>query len=689
MTNLEINGFQLNEYTLPIIERFADDIPGGFFIYHADGDEELIYFNRAMLRIFGCATKDEFVAHVKNSFKGIVHPDDLDEVEKSIVKQISSNQHKLDYVEYRIIQKDGTVRWIEDYGHFMHSEVYGDIFYVFIDDATDRLMKRLSDMEEINIELRRAYTQEEQFQRALLHDAAAFFEIDLETDEFTAPGAQLLGENITGIFDYKSIPRFKKHSEYVEYCAEHTIDNEKPLFLEFFDSGRLKKCYENGALEQVFDTWIKDAFGSERFFRFTLLLGRSEANGHTVALSIAKDITDAVKHRKLLEEAWKQAEIANVARNTFLNNISHDIKTPLNGILGYTDLMVRHIDNKEALLEYIEKIRLCSEQLNSIWDKTLEISNMESGKVVLKNEKCILSEILDEVEHKCGLKAEAKRLRFSSGGRSITHDLIIADRVHLRSILWQILDNAIKYTPEGGEITLSVSELQDAPKGSARYQFAVKDTGKGMHKEFLDKLFKPFERESNSTHSGVFGMGLGLPVAKNLVDLMGGSIHAESTPGKGSVFTVRLTFKLQEQEVTEERPFDSKKADLSGKRILLVEDNEINREITEDFLNSMGFSVDTAVDGADALRKVKISSPYDVILMDIQMPVMNGYESARAIRQLEDPALAGVPIIALSADAFAVSQEKSIEAGMNAHCPKPINVESLCNMISKILRCHQ
>ncbi len=688
MTIPESFGFQLNEYTLPIIEQFAEAIPGGFFIYHADGDEELIYFNRAMLRIFGCDTKEEFIAHVNNSFKGIVHPDDLDEVEKSIIQQISSNKHSLDYVEYRIIQKDGTLRWIEDYGHFIHSEVYGDIFYVFIDDATDRLMKRLADMEEINLELRRAYSQEEQFQRALLHDAAAFFEIDLETDEFTAPGAQLLGDDMAGIFDSKTIPRFKKHSEYVEYCAGHAVSSEKEQFLEFFNPGRLKKCYENGELEQVYNAWINDDFCSERFFRFILLLGRSEATGHTVALSIAKDITNAVEHRKILEDAWKQAEIANVARNTFLNNISHDIKTPLNGILGYTDLMVRHIDNKEALLEYIEKIRLCSEQLNSICDESLEITNMESGKVVLKNEKCALTDILDELERKCRLKAEAKHLRFSSGGRDITHSLIIADSVHLRNILWQIMDNAVKYTPEGGEVIFSVSELQDAPKGRARYQFVVKDTGKGIHKEFLGKLFKPFERENDSTHSGVFGVGLGLPVAKNLVDLMGGSIHAESSPGKGSVFTVRLTFKLQNQEAAEERPFD-RKVDLSGKRILLVEDNEINREITEDFLNSMGFYVDTAVDGADALDKVKLSKPYDVVLMDIQMPVMNGYESARAIRQLEDPVLAGVPIIALSADAFAVSQEKSIEAGMNAHCPKPINVESLCSMISKILSCHQ
>ncbi len=680
------SAFLLNESTLPIIEKIAEGIPGGFFIYHADGNEEIIYVNKAMLRIFGCETEEEFKALTGNSFKGIVHPDDINEVENSISRQIEANSTNLDYVEYRIIQKDGTIRWIEDYGHFMHTEEYGDIFYVFIDDATDRLAKRLANLEEINQELRKAYAQGVQYQRAILHDAVMFFEIDLTRDEFISSGAQLLKKNIAGLFDFEDVPRFKKYSEYIKYWAKHTKEETRGQYWEFFDLDRLKACYEKGELEQVYDTWATDAYGSERLLRYTFLLGRSEVTGDIIALSVAKDITDTMEHRRLLETAWKQAEIANIARNTFLNNLSHDIKTPLNGILGYTDLMVRHIDDKDTLLEYIGKIRSFNEQLNAIWEQSLEITNIESGKVMLKEEKCDLRDILYEVEQRCQLKAAAKNITFLYDDKAIDHHLIIADRTHLREILWQILDNAVKYTQENGEVMFSALELNDSQNGYARYQFVVKDNGRGMHKEFLGKLFMPFEREKNSTQGGVFGIGLGLSVAKNLADLMGGSIDAESEPDKGSVFTVHLMFRLQNKEAATHRPFEEK-VDLSGKRILLVEDNEINREMTEELLTDLGFVVDVAVDGADALRKVQLTKPYDIILMDIQMPIMDGYESAKAIRKLADPALANVPIIALSADMFSSSQEKALESGMNAHCSKPINIESLCDVIYTILNC--
>ncbi len=675
--------FMICEETLHVMEHIAEGIPGGFFIYHADGDEELIYINKAMLRIFGCDTEEELREHTRNSFKGIVHPDDLEEVERSIEKQIATNSTRLDYVEYRIIRKDGTVRWVEDYGHFMQTKAYGDIFYVFIEDATERLAKRLSNLEEINRELTRAYTQEEQYKRAILHDALMFFEIDITKDEFISSGAQLIEKRIAGAFDTKAVPHFKTYTEYVSYWESYIREDDKEQFREFFALDRLASVYVSEP-EQIFDAWITDAFGADRLLRYMFLLGKSELNGDVIALSVIKDITDTAEHRRVLEAAWKQAEIANIARKTFINNLSHDIKTPMNGIVGYADLMRRHMDDKEKLTEYIDRIQDFSRQLSTIWNKSIELTHMESGKVIVKEEKCDLGDVLKEVSQRCRLKAEAKNIKFCSDFSKAKRRYIMADKEHLREILWQLLDNAIKFTYDNGSVWFTASELSDSPEGSVRYKFSVKDTGKGMHKEFLDRLFEPFERENTSTQSGVFGVGLGLTITKNLVDLMEGSIKIESEPGKGSEFTVMLMFPLQYTEKPKNEE-EEKQVLLEGKNLLVVEDNEINREITEEFLTDLGFKVDTATDGADAVKKVQSSDPYDIILMDIQMPVMDGYEAAKAIRGLSDEVRSKVPIIAVTADTYSASQEKSLEAGMNAHCPKPVNFTSLCDMISTLL----
>ncbi len=683
------SGLLIDGSTLPIIEQISEGIPGGFFVYHADEKEELIYFNQAMLRIFGCDTEEEFRILTGNSFKGIVHPDDLDKVETSIFEQIRESQYNLDYVEYRIVQKDGTVRWIEDYGHFMHTEEYGDIFYVFIDDATDRLSKRMAELEEINMELRKAYAQEVQYRKAILHDAAMFFEIDVTKDEFITSAAQVINGKIVELFGFAGIPHFRKYTDYVDYWARQIDVKDLDGYREFFDIGRLKECYEKGELEQTYDTWMVDVFGRRRLFQYTFLLGRSEITGNIIALSIAKDITEAAEHQRLFGIAMEQAKAADIARNTFLSSMSHDIKTPLNGIFGYTDLMLGHMDDWAKLKEYISKIRLSGKQLGKILDESLELTRMESGKAVLAETECNLADILGEVEKTVLPEAGIKGIHLLMDKSQIAHFCVMADALRVKEILCQLLDNAVKYTPEGGEVSLLAEEVQGPQKACAKYLFVIKDTGTGIKEEFRDRLFRPFERENDTTQSGVFGSGLGLTVVKNLVDMMGGSIQVESKAGAGSVFKVSLSFRLQRRETPLEAysMLHGEEVSLSGRRILLVEDNEVNREIEEELLSDRGMVVDTAFDGAVALEKVQKSLPgtYDVVLMDIQMPVMDGYESAKAIRALDNPRLANIPIIAVSANTFSEDQEKSLEAGMNAHCPKPIDIENLYGMIVRVL----
>ncbi len=679
-----------DEDALPIVIQMTEGMPGGFFIYHADGDEELIYINSAVLRIFGCETKEEFVELTGFTFKGMVYSEDLEEVESSIVQQIENSVYDLDYVEYRIVQKDGSVRWIEDYGHFMHTEKYGDIFYVFIEDATDRLKKRMTELEEINDELRNIYARESQYKKAILYDADIFLEVNLTKDEFISASMQMADGQANEFFGYTDVPQFEKYSEYVEFLKDKTDIGERDIFSRFFDCERLIRCYAEGELEQTHDSWIVDSFGRRRLCHFIFLLGKNEYTNDVITLSITKDVTAQLERQNLLKSALQQAQTANIARNSFLFNMSHDIRTPLNAIIGYTELTKNHKSEPDKIEYYMDKIRMSSEQLLAIVSASLEITRMESGKAKLIESVCRLGELLSGVEERVCFQTNLKSIEFVVDKSGIQHFEVIADYMRIQEILNQILDNAVKYTNPGGKITLSVVETDMSLKNYSKYQFIVEDNGKGISEEFKKELFDPFMRENNTTKSGILGAGLGLAVVKNLVDMMEGSIEVESEVGRGSKFTVSLLLKISEKQAAAGKDKSMhilEEEDLKGKRILLVEDNEINSEIAQELLEGKGYLVETAKDGSVALEKIENSEPgyYALVLMDIQMPVMDGYEATRAIRKLENRELAQIPIIALSANAFIEDYKKSFESGMNGHFPKPINMGELQEMIRNVL----
>ncbi len=679
-----------DEETLPIVKQMTEGMPGGFFIYHADGDEELIYINSAVLRIFGCKTEEEFVELTGFTFRGMVYPEDLEEVESSIVQQIENSVYDLDYVEYRIVQKDGSVRWIEDYGHFMHTEMYGDIFYVFIEDATERLKKRMTELEEINDELRNIYARESQYKKAILYDADIFLEVNLTKDEFISASMQLSDGQTQDFFGHTSIPPFQKYSEYVEFLKDKIDTSEQDAISRFFDCERLIRCYAEGELEQTHDSWVVDSLGRRRLCHFIFLLGKNEYTNDVITLSITKDVTVQLERQNLLKSALQQAQNANIARNSFLSNMSHDIRTPLNAIIGYTELAKNHKSNPDKVEYYMDKIRMSGEQLLAILNASLEITRMESGKAKLVESMCLLEELLSEVEERMKPLMDSKSIDFTVDKSEIWHFAVIADDMRIQEILIQLLDNAVKYTNPGGKITLSVIETDMKLRNYSKYQFIVEDNGKGISEEFKKEMFDPFMRENNTTKSGVLGTGLGLAVVKNLVDMMEGSIEVESEVGRGSKFTVSLLLKISEEHAVDKQTepvhiLDDQ--DLKGKRLLLVEDNDINCEIAQELLESQGYIVETAKDGSVALEKIKDSEPgyYTLVLMDIQMPVMDGYEATVAIRKLENRELAQIPIVALSANAFAEDYKKSFESGMNAHFPKPINMEELQEMIRNVL----
>ena len=526
-----------NIRTVYEVIKFMDEMPGGFLIYRANEAEDIVYANKALLRIFQCSTLKEFREMTGNSFRGLVYLEDLDEIEESIKEQIAASQYDLDYVEYRIVRRDGEIRWIEDYGHFIRSETVGDIFYVFLGDATEKRSRQL----------------------------------------------------------------------------------------------------------------------------------------------------------QILERALNNANLAIQAKNKFLSNMSHDIRTPLNAITGFTSLAKNHIDNRDEVQRYLDKIGEASGQLLDLVDKVLEISWTETKDVHVEEAECNLCEILQSVERALSPRFSGKKITFETDLTGVKHLDVYSDRDKLRQIVQYLAGNAVEYTGKGGRVRVAVVEGEQLANDYAVYRLAVSDNGIGISKEFQEHVFEPFERENNTTFSGIYGTGLGLAITRNIVKIMGGTIEVDSAIGKGSIFTVTIRLRIQETQLVSAVSPEDVAVCLNSGKILLVEDNEINVEIETEILEKAGFCIEIAENGSIAVEKVKKSEPgeYALVLMDIQMPVMDGREAAEAIRGLGNPELAHIPIIALSADAFENDRRLSLESGMDEHLTKPMDIDEVVGAMAKALQRHK
>ena len=389
-------------------------------------------------------------------------------------------------------------------------------------------------------------------------------------------------------------------------------------------------------------------------------------------------------------EAQKQAaEAANQAKTEFLFNMSHDIRTPMNAITGFTNIAVREVNNPKKVLANLKKVQMASDMLLSLINDILDMSRIESGKTTLKKNKTDIQKIFDTIEPVLSTQASMKDIDLKFSIDNLKDRFVYADTQRLERVLVNIISNAIKYTGDNGFVEVSLSQNGQAKEGIGEYLFVIKDNGIGMSEEFQKTMFDEFTREENSTMSGVQGTGLGLALVKKLTDLMEGTITCESERGVGSTFTVTLDFEIGteadiEEMIEEERSMESISFD--EMRVLLAEDNELNRELATDILETEGFKVETAANGQIAVDKVNEHGPdyYDVVLMDIQMPVMDGYEATREIRRTVPNLKA--PIIAVSANAFEEDKQKSLEAGVNAHVSKPIKVDVLLTTLRELLQ---
>jgi len=400
------------------------------------------------------------------------------------------------------------------------------------------------------------------------------------------------------------------------------------------------------------------------------------------------------EYRKSLEQknvalqlAVQRETKANLAKREFLFNMSHDIRTPMNAIIGFTALAQTHIDDRGQVEDYLKKISVSSQHLLSLINDVLDMSRIESGKVTLEAKPVHLPELVHELRDIVQAVVSEKDLSLTLDTVGVENEDVIADPLRLEQILINVLANAVKFTPDGGQISLWIVQKDTAPAGYADFEFHIKDNGIGMSEEFQKHIFEQFARERTSTVSKIQGTGLGMAITKSLVDMMGGRITVKSEQGKGSEFTISLRFPIGEAK-TEQTPPAAKASASAGKKLLVVEDNELNLEIASTLLKEAGFAVDTAENGKIAVEKVEAASAdrYDLILMDIQMPEMDGYEATRRIRALPDTKKAALPIVAMTANAFEDDRKNALRAGMNGHIAKPLDIQKLFQVLSELLK---
>ena len=393
--------------------------------------------------------------------------------------------------------------------------------------------------------------------------------------------------------------------------------------------------------------------------------------------------------QQLLEQTAKAAEAANKAKSTFLFNMSHDIRTPMNALLGYSELMKRELTDPK-LLDYQEKMEQSGNLLLSIINNVLDMARIESGKVELDEDYVKIRDIYQGIYKIFQAEAEKKCIHLKME-YDVKHEHVICDETKNKEIFLNLISNAVKYTASGGRVTIRITELDCDRKDYVRIRTQVIDTGIGMSEEFLPSLFEAFARERNTTDGKIAGTGLGMPIIKKYIDMMYGTIEVESKQGEGSKFTVTLEYRIADKSYYEQDTEKSSDVDetdrISGKHILLAEDNDLNAEIAQFILEDMGLMVDRVEDGVQCVSRIeqKPAGTYDLILMDIQMPNMDGYRATEMIRGLSDKDKATIPIIAMTANAFEEDRKKALAKGMNGHIAKPVDAEKVEKTICSVL----
>lgn len=652
-------------------DMLANGFEAGMYICTFDRDENMLSFEftdgtRRMLGYDGLEDlPNEFDSWVKTLL-----PEERDAIVPIFWQTVKRHRELPDisHAEYRMMKKDGSIIWVTGAGKFVRREDDGslEIYMGCYRDVT-------------------AEHEKSDYLRIIEGVGQVFnfsLYIDMPDDTY-----RLISTN-------KYVERVRKDDNAFTFLRSIVNDSVHPDHR----AGLNEWLHEEVILELLKDQdtvtkdFKSDAESSEMWFRGTFMVADRNADG-TISHLIygCQDITlakqDELRQQQQLEEARQQAEAASKAKTAFLFNMSHDIRTPMNAILGFANLMVHETKNPPLLLNHLEKITNSGKYLLALINDVLDMARIESGKAVIDNQVYKV----DDPSNNATLmfEEEARKKNITLNTRlDVQHTLVMADKMKLHQIVVNILSNALKYTNEGGTVDISITEEPSEREGYAKYVTRCSDTGIGMTPEFAEHIFDMFSRERNTTTSGVSGAGLGMSIVKRLVTLLGGTIEVETAPGKGTTFTITLYHKIVNNISVsdEEQQTDTPEVSLEGKRVLLTEDNELNAEIAQVILEDMGLEVDTAEDGVICIDKLCAAQPgyYDLILMDIQMPNLNGYDATRRIRALDDKQKAEIPIIAMTANAFEEDRKMALESGMNAHLAKPIDIKEMAKTLSAL-----
>lgn len=552
------------------------------------------------------------------------------------------------------------------------------------------------------------FEKERELSSSKIHSLSRLFissyYLDLQTGkrEYLSNTEEKVEDYLTGDF-YKEAP--EDHEDAIRVYADmyvHPDDREN--YCAMCSRNYMMRTLSKDNLFYSFN-YRQIAGGSEKWFRMHAIVASYSPDGkvtHVVLaiMDVDSQIRNDIQQKQVVEEALVAAEKANKAKSRFLSNMSHDIRTPMNAIIGFANLAQSHIENQTLVKDYLGKIQSASNHLLNLINDILDMSRIESGKVQIEEAESSLSDILEEVNNIIQSMAEEKEIDFRLQNE-IVNNYVYCDKLRLNQVLINLLGNAVKFTPQGGQVSLRVYQEMVAPEGYGVYIFKVKDNGIGIGAEFLDSVFQAFEREKSTENSGIQGTGLGLSISKSIVEMMGGKISVESELNQGTEFTVKVVFALQ--DITEEELVvketnvvkqkeavakqEEQKKLFAGRKLLLVEDNSLNREIARMLLKEQGFIIEEAVNGREAVEKVKAShaGEYAVVLMDIQMPIMDGYEATKTIRDLDNRILANVPIVAMTANAFDEERRKAFAGGMNGYVTKPIDLEVLFETLKQII----
>lgn len=480
------------------------------------------------------------------------------------------------------------------------------------------------------------------------------------------------------------------YDELVEYTMESIPDqNEKEKFMEKFSRKSLGEAFERGESQIRLQHRQTDDLGAVHWVETNAVFVKNHQSEDILVMTLIKTIDKDKENEFLLKDALHQAEDANKAKSQFLSNMSHDIRTPMNAVIGFTSLAFKHVADPVKLKDCLNKINKSSEALLAIINDILDMSRIENEKMEVETQVCNINSLINDMWTLIQGEMDNKNLEFTVNTEGITEPWVVADNKKIDRILMNLLSNAVKFTPSGGKVSLTCTQDINVVNGFVSTEFRVKDNGIGMSEEFKEHVFEIFTRERSSTDSGVVGTGLGLAITKSMVEILGGTIKLESEKDKGTEFIITLPLKIDEtkDEIEKGRVKDSSVPEGPAfKRLLLVEDNEMNREIAMELLLDEGFEVEAALNGQEAVELVENSEPgyYGAVLMDIQMPIMDGYEATKAIRNLKDRAIAKIPIIAMTANVFEEDRKLAMACGMDDHIPKPIDISKVKNSLMKI-----